>query len=63
MPKVFLPRLAVNEQVIKDYYQMFPQLFVEYMVHVRLERGLGIGYPEGHHQELIMAVMTPESCF
>jgi hypothetical protein len=43
MSKVFLPGLAVNEQVIKEYQQVFPQLFVEHMVHARLKCGWGIG--------------------
>jgi hypothetical protein len=43
MSKVFLPSLSINEQVIKEYQQVFPKLFVEHMVHARLKCGWGIG--------------------
>ena len=57
---MLVPCLAVDQYVVEEYQDVFPQLSSEDMVHARLESGWCIGQSKWHDQELKMSEMASE---
>jgi hypothetical protein len=62
MCQMLVPGLAVDQYVVEEYQDVFPQLSSEDMVHARLEGGWCIGQSKWHDQELKMSEMASECC-
>lgn len=54
---------AVNQNIVKEDEDKFPQERLEYLIHQRLKSSRGVGQPKGHYEELVMALGGTESCF
>jgi hypothetical protein len=58
--QVFGPRRAVNQNVIQKHQNELAEIRSENIVHERLECGQGIGEAKGHHQELVVPLVSAE---
>ena len=57
------PSLRVNQNIVGKYKYKLSQLCGKNMIHTKLESRWCIAKAKRHYQILIVAIVSPESCF
>lgn len=58
MLEVVSSSLAINQYVVKKYQNKLPYVGLEKVVHSALKSGRCVGEAKGHHQKLVVALMS-----
>ena len=56
-------QVAVNQHVVEEYQNKFPQVMAKNVIHKSLEGGGSIAQAERHDQEFKVAMVSSKGCF